>query len=341
MWTATSSRSLPFGPKSTNGFVDCEDDRKMSQGKKHKSDDSLFNIGSELEEKLRLPSAGAADDDACVSVSITPLPGFCVKTRKADSAEKVFLNFCTSDQIGRPKDISASELRRVLNEEDVGSFRVPMSLGPSHTELDKSGKACCAHDIIVHPSFCDKVLKDEAFLGFLISASVQGLEEKYGVKLDIDSCVVLKNKRHMGALETQQVRKRAKPFVVEMDSKLPEGSPARKMTGNNNLVSEIATSSDGEVKTGLPKPNYIVAVEPSSGTPEHIVVEVFLRGVKSSKTVTLDVGEDRLVVRAHPDKYYLALDLPHWVHPQQGGSQFNRRTQILCITLPVQEGESR
>lgn len=311
----------------------------MEPSSKQSTDTSLFNIGSELEQRLLLPSSGGDGEDAASSVFVTPLPGFCVKTRTTDTQEKVFLNVCTSDQVGKPKDISAAELQRVIDEQDVGSFRVPMSLGPPHTELDKSGKACTAYDVIVHPSFCAKVQAEEAFFGFLISACFHGLEEKHGVRLCSDSCVVLKNRRHFGTLEGQLVRKRARPFVVEMESAEREGETSTPAAKKGKLVEEISRAGTSE--RSAPVPKYTVVVEPREGKPEFTVVEVSLPGVNSARTLMLDVGEDRLVLVAHPAKYRLELDLPFWVYPEQGGSQFNKKTQTLCVTLPVQEGEER
>jgi len=36
-----------------------------------------------------------------------------------------------------PKDINDEELIRLLEAEDPSGFRIPMSLGEAHTELDK------------------------------------------------------------------------------------------------------------------------------------------------------------------------------------------------------------
>jgi len=45
------------------------------------------------------------------------------------------LLFCT--QLPAPKDISDEELLKLLEAEDPSGFRIPMSLGEPHAELDK------------------------------------------------------------------------------------------------------------------------------------------------------------------------------------------------------------
>ena len=67
-----------------------------------------------------------------------PSPRYVLKTRTSDEA-KVFINVCTSDKVPTPQEISEEELAEILNSEDAIKYRVPMSLGEPHAEVDKSG----------------------------------------------------------------------------------------------------------------------------------------------------------------------------------------------------------
>lgn len=282
----------------------------------------MFNIvgnSDDEDKKFVLPNA-KQQKPAVESILETPKPGFCVKTR-TESGEKIFVNFCTSDKIGQPPNIGGDELREILETEDVGRFRVPMSVGPGHSELDKSGGACTAYDVVIHPDFCAKVRQEDIFLQFLLSATMLILEQKYEAKLDNEACVILKNKRHMGRLEPQLMRLTKKPFVVEMEDKPPAMSLVKEAIVNPLPCSQSLT------------------VEPAQGKPEFIVVEITSKHMKSVSGLQLDVGEDRLELLVRPGNYRCNLDLPHWVHPQQGGAQFHCQNSTLTITLPVQEGE--
>lgn len=69
------------------------------------------------------------------STQIQPQPGFCVKTNSSEG--KVFINICHSPSIPPPADLTEDELLQML-EEDQAGFRIPMSLGEPHAELDAS-----------------------------------------------------------------------------------------------------------------------------------------------------------------------------------------------------------
>lgn len=66
---------------------------------------------------------------------VPPRPGFCIKTHSAEG--KVFINICHSPSIPAPVDMTEDELLQIL-EEDQAGFRIPMSLGEPHAELDAS-----------------------------------------------------------------------------------------------------------------------------------------------------------------------------------------------------------
>ncbi len=93
------------------------------------------------------------------------------------------------------------------NETENAAFhyRVPMSLGEPHSELDNckyflfdykikflkfflnnfsAGEACSAYDVCISPDFCKKILENATFMGFFMSIVIEGLEEKYRIKLD-------------------------------------------------------------------------------------------------------------------------------------------------------------
>lgn len=67
-----------------------------------------------------------------------PLPGLCIKTTSEPSKEKVFVNICQSSSIPPPPEISRDELVELLQSEEPSDYRVPMSLGIPHTEMDNS-----------------------------------------------------------------------------------------------------------------------------------------------------------------------------------------------------------
>lgn len=68
----------------------------------------------------------------------TPPPGMCVKTVSEPDKQKVFVNICQSNSVPHPPHISREELLELLQSDDPSGYRVPMSLGEPHTEVDNS-----------------------------------------------------------------------------------------------------------------------------------------------------------------------------------------------------------
>ena len=65
-----------------------------------------------------------------------------MKTKNSKD-EKIFINICKSNEITAPKDISEKELLEIIDnksdsdmENAAFHFRVPMSLGEAHSEVD-------------------------------------------------------------------------------------------------------------------------------------------------------------------------------------------------------------
>lgn len=50
----------------------------------------------------------------------------------------------------------------------------------------------------------------------------------------------------------------------------------------------------------------------------------------------LDLGEDRIFLKAHPEMYTLDIYLPFDVIQEESGAQFNRTTNV-SILIPIYE----
>lgn len=73
-----------------------------------------------------------------LSFLFSSFPGMCVKTFSETDKQKVFVNICQSNSVPPPPDLSREELVELLQSEDPSGYRVPMSLGEPHTEIDNS-----------------------------------------------------------------------------------------------------------------------------------------------------------------------------------------------------------
>uniref|UniRef100_A0A8D3B6A7 PIH1 domain-containing protein 1 n=1 Tax=Scophthalmus maximus TaxID=52904 RepID=A0A8D3B6A7_SCOMX len=240
---------------------------------------------------------------------IRPQPGMCVKTVSEPDKQKVFVNICQSNSVPHPPELSREELLELLQSEDPSGYRVPMTLGEPHTEVDNSSQGCTAYDVVINQDFFQRCQEDPLFQQFFILVSVEGLENKYNLELSRD-WKVLKNRKFLGSVSEQNIRTKSRPVIQELQ---PQGSSAA-----------VAK-----------KPEFTLLVEPPAGDPEYLIAEIKLPGVPSSRSLVLDVGEDRLVLTARPSLFHLDIFHPFLVDQVNSMAQYNKSTEILTVTMPV------
>ncbi|KAM9843316.1 PIH1 domain-containing protein 1 isoform 2-T3 [Aulostomus maculatus] len=269
------------------------------------TDSSLLNSELELQQQeelyqqLLLQTMGNLQTDDPGSKVIRPQPGMCVKTLSEPDQQKVFVNICQSNSVPPPPDLSREELVELLQSEDPSGYRVPMSLGEPHTEVDNSSQGCTAYDVVINQDFFQKCQKDPLFQQFVIMVSLEGLENKYSLELSRD-WKVLKNRKFLGSVSEQNIRT-SRPVIQELQ----------------------------------PQPEFSLLVEPPAGAPEYLIAEIKLPGVTSARSLVLDVGEDRLVLTARPSLFHLDIFHPLLVDQEASVAQYNNSTQVLTVTMPV------
>ncbi|XP_077591268.1 PIH1 domain-containing protein 1 isoform X2 [Stigmatopora nigra] len=273
------------------------------------TDSTLLNSEMELEQEedlyqqLLSQTLGNMQTANPDTKMIRPQPGICVKTISQPSKEKVFVNICQSNLLPAPPELSREELLDLLQSEDPSGYRVPMSLGEPHTELDNISQGCTAYDVVINQDFFQKCQKEPLFQQFVIMVSLEGLENKYNIELSRE-WKVLKNRKFLGSVNQQNIRTKSKPVIQELQPQ------------------EISTS---EAK----RPEFTLFVEPPSGLAEHLIAEIKLPGVVSSRALVLNIGEDRIVLTARPSLYYLDIFHPFLVDQDSSVAQYNCSTQCL------------
>ncbi|XP_064080335.1 PIH1 domain-containing protein 1-like isoform X1 [Macrobrachium nipponense] len=266
---------------------------------------------------------------------IKPKVGLCVKTRDEEK-NKVFINVCTSDAIPTPEDISDEELISILESEEPSDFRVPMSIGQPHHEKDKSGESCVAYDVVISPEFFSKMTNNPLFNNFFMVATLEGIEEKYSLRLDKNGWTVLKNKKYHGTMPEQAVRT-TMPLVQELSKvrhwetkDLPGPSKAKSETSpatNKPLISEVSSKKIQKVK-----PKFVLE---KIGFEEITTLQakVELPEMISGQDIDVAVGEDRLVVETR--KSFFDVFVPHKMDNESADAYFITSTKVLIIRVPV------
>uniref|UniRef100_A0A8C4S999 PIH1 domain-containing protein 1 n=1 Tax=Erpetoichthys calabaricus TaxID=27687 RepID=A0A8C4S999_ERPCA len=220
------------------------------------------------------------------TLTVTPVSfvilGLCVKTKCSDGG-KVFVNVCQSSQVPAPPPLSEAELIQLLESDDPSSFRVPMSLGEPHAEVDNSSQGCTAYD--VNPCF------KQYFIFLFLCAEWK----------------LLKNRKFLGNISEQHIRTKSKPVIQEIGSGLGE------------------------------KPHLTLTVEPSVGDPQHLIAEIKLPKVSSSRSLILDLGEDRIVLSAQPALYHMDCYFPFLIDQENSQAQFYKTSKVsnTCISQMI------
>ncbi|XP_007995754.2 PIH1 domain-containing protein 1 isoform X2 [Chlorocebus sabaeus] len=146
------------------------------------------------------------------STQIQPQPGFCIKTNSSEG--KVFINICHSLSIPPPADVTEEELLQML-EEDQAGFRIPMSLGEPHAELDARGQGCTAYDVAVNSDFYRRMQNSDFLRELVITIAREGLEDKYNLQLNPE-WRMMKNRPFMGSISQQNIRSQQRPRIQEL-----------------------------------------------------------------------------------------------------------------------------
>ena len=292
------------------------------------SDSSLLEIDRNLSEDhealysslmqnsfLNAQTDNITQESPSISKKVLPTPGCCIKC-KTKSGEKVFVNLCVTDLIPDPPDVSEEELVEILSTEGAPDFRMPMSIGEPHTELDNSGKACTVIDVAISVSFFNKLQNSHerpVLHSFFCTAMLEGIQEKYKLTLE-NEVKVLKHKKSIGSIQEQMIRTRR--FVREMGETTDE-NPLKNLVQNNPEI-----------------PKYTFVREPPTGIPEFLIGEIELPKCVSSRQILLDVGGDRILLDSRPF-YLMDLFFPFEFQVDTVGSQFNVDTKILTVTIPL------
>lgn len=255
-----------------------------------------------------------------LQTKVAPTPGCCIKTKNVKTKEKIFINVCTSSHVPPPREITETELQemvRALNDDDeTVDFRVPMSIGEPHAELDNQNKGCTAFDIVINPNYLTKLQGSGIFMNFFMSVVTEGIYNKYDTELD-RNWVMLKRKKMIGSIHEQYMRK--KTLIQEV----PTGS----------LKSDTIPVKAAE------KPKFHILKEPETGHPTHLIAEIELPKIDRAKAISLDVGEDRLVLSVKPHLYALDFYLPYKLVQEECGAQFHVGKKVLTVTMLVQSLE--
>ncbi|CDS39417.1 protein kintoun [Echinococcus multilocularis] len=101
-----------------------------------------------------------------------------IEASKMVEGQKVFINICSSDKLGRPEVIPGGN-------GDPPTWSIPHSFSPPMEDLDKENKLCLVVDVVFHPEAIERS-KGLRFLRNLLHATaVEGVHRQFGFFLGL------------------------------------------------------------------------------------------------------------------------------------------------------------
>ncbi|XP_049757731.1 PIH1 domain-containing protein 1 isoform X2 [Elephas maximus indicus] len=246
------------------------------------------------------------------STQIQPQPGFCIKTSSSEG--KVFINICHSPSIPPPADVTEDELLQML-EEDQAGFRIPMSLGEPHAELDAKGQGCTAYDVAVNSDFYRRMQNSDFLRELVVTIAREGLEDKYSLQLNPE-WRILKNRPFLGSISQQNIRSQQRPRIQEL--------------GNLPTTGYRATEP-GWAGNGPEKPRLNLWLE----APDLLLAEIDLPKLDGAMGLSLELGENRLVMEGPQQLYHLDACIPLRINADESKAAFHRKRKQLMVAMPL------
>ncbi|XP_062944471.1 PIH1 domain-containing protein 1 isoform X2 [Cynocephalus volans] len=221
------------------------------------------------------------------STQIQPQPGFCVKTNSSEG--KVFINICHSPSIPPPADLTEDELLQML-EEDQAGFRIPMSLGEPHAELDAKGQGCTAYDVTVNSDFYRRMQNSDFLRELVVTIAREGLEDKYSLQLNPGE---------------------GRAWAI------------RKEWSQEQFGGHLWKSPE--------KPHLNLWLE----APDLLLAEIDLPKLDGVLGLSLEIEENRLVIRGPQQLYHLDAYIPLRINSDESKAAFHRKRKQLMVAMPL------
>ncbi|VDO54937.1 unnamed protein product [Onchocerca flexuosa] len=133
---------------------------------------------------------------------------------------KLFLNICHCAQLPPPEDLSEDEVAKLLDSSDPSRYRIPLCVGDVEVVSDRKGEDSVKIDVIVNSTFYLMQLeKSEFFRQLLLLVVSEAIEKKHDIKIDVKGAIRLKNRKCIGDLSAQKIRKKPREaFIREVES---------------------------------------------------------------------------------------------------------------------------
>ncbi|VVC92450.1 unnamed protein product [Leptidea sinapis] len=294
---------------------------------------------------------------------LNPKAGYVIKTSVAGD-RKAFINICSNENIEKPTcRPEVEDGRKGLN------WQLPYSIIPPREDYNNKKERCVIYDVVFHPDTLRMAYANKHFRDLVNKTAFEGLQKTYGIHLDNNNIRFPKS-YYKGMALPAVIRKEDPNFKPPEDNEDGETDPEllEKLYPQHTYEQTRPNKSHQErqhkVKSkniefahttdnGYTIPKYVIKQQKNidlqeytyhkdskkhTAIPSHIVVEINLPLLSSTKECILDVSEKQLILSSEkPAKYKLNIQLPYSVNDNLGNAKFDITKHLLIVTLPVIE----
>ena len=273
---------------------------------------------------------------------IHPEPGYVLKTTSV-SGEKIFINVCKSEVVGKPSMVTATQ-----NGKRGMQWSLPHSFAPPRDDYDKSKNSCKVIDVVFHPETYRMAESNNRFKEMIQETAFDGIEKQF--KLQIDRKKIKHPKISFKGTPTATVLREDsnKPVPGKIDKDVLQNlpNPYDKRKDYNTETNNAASLIDSVVPTHNVVHSFDMDIQQfqeqsgvvQSQMPNALVVTVDLPKLDSAMGVDLKVFEKSLTLKSEePARYELNIDLPYAVLEEDGSAKFDKARKCLRIKLPVKK----
>uniref|UniRef100_A0A2K5QT27 PIH1 domain-containing protein 1 n=1 Tax=Cebus imitator TaxID=2715852 RepID=A0A2K5QT27_CEBIM len=179
---------------------------------------------------------------------------------------------------------------------------------PLHSSLE--GQGCTAYDVAVNSDFYRRMQNSDFLRELVITIAREGLEDKYNLQLNPE-WRMMKNRPFMGSISQQNIRSRQRPRIQELG--------------------DLYTSTPGGAESGPEKPHLSLWLE----APDLLLAEIDLPKLDGALGLSLEIGENRLVMGGPQQLYHLDAYIPLRINSDESKAAFHWKRKQLMVAMPL------
>ncbi|KIK09537.1 hypothetical protein K443DRAFT_671439 [Laccaria amethystina LaAM-08-1] len=122
-----------------------------------------------------------------LSISLSPTPGFCVKSKTLTPVPtKVFINIAWDKNVPSPPKSSEDDIQRAMKgdvDERGNPWYVPVVVSEPRQDKDKAGNQALVFDCVYNSTLRSRSVRDPDFKSFLVELAIQRIEAQSNLPL--------------------------------------------------------------------------------------------------------------------------------------------------------------